>query len=142
MEVLTFAVVALAVVALVIVFQTKYVTKKVKIGNTTIEAEIADTFTKQIKGLMFRKDLEKNKGMLFVFNNDSYQSIWMMNMSFPLDIIWIDAKHKIVDIVKDAQPCMIFCTVYRPKEKARYVLEANAGFVDKHGIEIGDNVKF
>ena len=119
---------------------TKYT--NVKVGDTTVKAEIADTTLKQIRGLMFRKNLPEDQGMLFDFNQDGFHGIWMMNMSFPIDIIWIDNEKKVVDIVRDVQPCRISCSTYRPKEKARYVLEVNANFTEKHGVNIGSELKF
>ena len=143
MKPLLFFVLAVTIVLFIYtILQSKTTTKKVTIGRTTIEAEVADTWPKKIKGLMFRDSLDEKTGMLFLFDNDDYHGIWMMNMSFPIDIIWIDSEHKIVDIAKDAQPCRISCTTYTPKEKARYVLEVNTGFTDKYSIKIGDNVKF
>lgn len=136
------AVIAVLFVIVYILFQSKMKTAKVTIGATEVEAEIADTWPKQVKGLMFRKSLPEGNGMLFLFGSDGYQGIWMMNMSFPIDIIWIDSNHKIVDIVKDAKPCGLSCPIYKPKEKARYVLEVNSGFADKYSIKIGDSVKF
>jgi hypothetical protein len=124
-----------------IIFKSKTTIKRVTINNTPIEAEVADTTLKRIKGLMFRESLEKEKGMLFLFDDDGYHGIWMMNMKFPIDIIWIDSDHKIVDIVKNAQPCKVLCPSYKPKEKARYVIEVNAGFTDRHSIKIVDKVK-
>ena len=141
-KILLFITLAIILIVLYFVFQSKPVTKKVTIGNTEIEAEVADTLPKQIKGLMFRKNIPENGGMLFVFGNDDYYSIWMMNMSFPIDIIWIDSGHKIVDMVKNAQPCGIACPSYEPKAKARFVLEVNAGFTNKHSVKIGDLVNF
>ena len=135
-------VLAIILIALYFIFQSKAVTKKVTVGNTEIQAEVADTLPKQIKGLMFRKSLAEKSGMLFLFDTDGYHGIWMMNTSFPIDIIWIDSEHKIVDIVKNAQPCGLICKTYQPKEKARYVLEVNAGFTDKYSIKIGDSVEF
>lgn len=134
--------VVVILIMLYFVFQSKPATRKVTIGSTEIEAEVADTLPKQIKGLMFRKSLPDKSGMLFLFGSDDYHGIWMMNMSFPIDIIWIGSEHKIVDIVKDAQPCGMVCKTYQPKEKARFVLEVNAGFTEKYSIKIGDFVKF
>ena len=91
---------------------------------------------------MFRKNLPENEGMLFVFEREDYHGFWMMNMSFPIDIIWMDSGKKIVHIEKNLQPCRITCTSYKPNEKAMYVLEVNANFTDKHGIELGSVVKF
>lgn len=142
MKILLLIIVILALVLVYFVFRSKTTFKKVTIGKVEIEAEVADTLPKQIRGLMFRKSLPEKSGMLFLFNSDDYYGIWMMNMSFPIDIIWINSEHKIVDIVKDAPPCGIICQTYHPKEKARYVLEVNAGFTDKYTIKVGDSVKF
>ena len=132
----------LAMVAFYVFFKSPAKFTDVTVGNVTINAEIADTIPKQIKGLMFRDSLPKNQGMLFIFGSDGYPGIWMMNMSIPIDILWIDSKHKIVDIVENAQPCRLLCPSYTPKSAARYVLEVNAGFVEKNGIEIGDKAGF
>ena len=115
--------------------QVKYT--KVTIGSVEVNTEIADTPLKHIKGLMFRKSLPENNGMLFIFNNEDYYNFWMVNTTIPLDMIWINRDMEIVHIEKNTQPCFINCKIYSPKEKAKYVLEANAGFVDKHKIEVG-----
>jgi len=119
---------------------TKYTT--VKIGDVKIRAEIADTLIKRTKGLMFKKILPENEGMLFIFDNEGYHSFWMMNMSFPIDIIWINKEKKVVDISKNTQPCKLSCSTYKPKEKAIYVLEVKANFTEKHGVKIGSSLKF
>jgi hypothetical protein len=142
MKMLFFIVLAVALVVLYLAFQTKYVTRKVTLGKVEIQAEVADTLPKQIKGLMFRKSLPEKSGMLFVFGSDDYYGIWMMNMSFPIDIIWIDSNHKIVDIVKDVLPCGIICPSYEPTAKARFVLEVNSGFTEKYSVKVGDTVNF
>ena len=132
------------IVLLIIIFLKKSPTKytNVKIGDTEVRAEIADTLIKRTKGLMFRKSLSENEGMLFVFDKEDYHSFWTMNMSFPIDIIWINKEKKVVDIEKNAQPCRLSCSTYKPKEKAMYVLEVNANFTEKHGIEIGSSLDF
>jgi uncharacterized protein len=91
---------------------------------------------------MFRDSLPSNQGMLFTFGSDGYPGIWMMNMSFPIDIIWIDSQHRVADIVEDAQPCGIICSTYNPSAESRYVLEVNAGFAKKNRVSIGDEVGF
>ena len=116
--------------------------KTVKISGETIKAEIADTTLKRIEGLMSKKTLPDNQGMLFIFNDEGHHGIWMMNTSIHLDIIWIDSNHKIIDIVKNAQPCFLICEIYTPDKPARYVLEVNAGFTDRNSVKIGSVVKF
>ena len=138
-------IIIIALVLIVAVFFLKGIMQpakrmEVKVGNATVNAEVADTLPKQIKGLMFRSSLPQNEGMLFDFGEEGYHEIWMMNMSFPIDIVWIN-NGKVVDIRGDAQPCKIFCPSYGPKEPARYVLEVNANFTNKHGIKIGTKVE-
>lgn len=125
---------------LVKLIPTETTYKTVKIGNATIKAEVADSVQKQVQGLMFRESLPSNNGMLFVFQNEGYPGIWMINTSFPIDIIWIGKDMKITEIVGDAQPCMVNCTTYFPSEKALYVLEVNTGFVAKNKIRAGSSV--
>jgi uncharacterized membrane protein (UPF0127 family) len=119
---------------------TKYTTVEIK--DTKIRAEVADTLTKRTIGLMSKKTLPENEGMLFIFDDEGLHSFWMMNMSFPIDIIWVNREKKVVDITKNAQPCKLNCSVYRPKEKVIYVLEVNAKFAEEHGVTTGSSVKF
>ena len=92
--------------------------------------------------VLFYFNQTKNNGMLFIFSNEDYYNFWMMNTTISLDMIWINKDMEIVHIEKNAQPCFINCKIYSPKEKAKYVLEVNAGFVDKHKIEVGHFIEF
>jgi hypothetical protein len=65
----------------------------------------------------------------------------MMNMSIPIDIIWIDSEGKVTHIVKDAQPCVINCTTYSPGKESKYVLEVSSNFTERHNIKIGTKVE-
>lgn len=137
-------IILIAVIFLAIIL-IKYITQpskrvEVKIGSTVVKAEVADTFAKQVKGLMFHQNLKENEGMLFIFGKEAHYEIWMMNMSFPIDIIWIN-NGKVVDIKKDAQPCLLSCESYRPKDLAKYVLEVNSNFTDRHNVKIGTKVE-
>ncbi|MBW2985977.1 DUF192 domain-containing protein [Candidatus Woesearchaeota archaeon] len=113
----------------------------VKIGDTTVFVELALTYKVQMKGLMFREHLSEDQGMLFVFEKDEPRSFWMKNTLIPLDMIFIDSDFEIVDI-KTAVPCEKDpCKSYVSKANAKYVLEVNSDFAEKHKIEIGDEVK-
>lgn len=88
---------------------------------------------------MFRESLPNDQGMLFIFEEERRYRFWMMNMTFNLDIIWLDSNGKVVHIVEDAEPCIdvkhtSLCS-YSPDEAAKYVLEVNSGFVKKYGID-------
>jgi len=115
----------------------------VKIGDTAVNAEIADTALKKMKGLMFRSSLGEIDGMLFLFDTEGYYGFWMMNTSIPLDIIWVNSTKHVVYIQENAQPCKLTsCPTYAPNAPAMYVLEVNAGFADKHSIKVGSKVEF
>lgn len=104
---------------------------------------IADTFATQLVGLMYRSGLGKGEGMLFVFGRESRWGIWMQNMKFPIDIIWLDKDWVVVGIKRNARPARSFLdvSVYRPRRAARYVLEFAAGFASRNRIRIGDAVQ-
>lgn len=112
----------------------------IKIDDVTLQVQIADTKPLHTRGLMFQEKLPFDQGMLFVFEDEGVRSMWMLNMQFALDVIWIDADGKVVHIERDAQPCKsaletITCTFTNGNEKhAKYVLEVTSGFVDKFNI--------
>ena len=113
----------------------------VEIGDTKVDLELAITPAEQARGLMHREYLDENSGMLFVFEQEGKPGFWMKNTLISLDMIFINADDKIVDIMT-AEPCEKDpCKSYTPQAEAKYVLEVNAGFAQKHNIEIGDEVK-
>ena len=77
----------------------------IKVDDIVLDVEIADTDATRTRGLMFREDLPYNQGMLFVFDDEQIRSMWMLNMQFPLDVIWFDKAGNVVHIEKNAQPC-------------------------------------
>jgi uncharacterized protein len=104
-----------------------------------IRAELALTPDQWQRGLMFRKSLPENSGMLFVFPDEAIQSFWMKNTLIPLDMIFISANDRVVDIKNNFLPCTTDpCPTYQSVLPAKYVLEVNAGMVQKEGIAIGD----
>lgn len=118
-----------------------YVLSTVKINNIIINIELAQTLNEKTQGLSNRDFLDKNEGMLFVYDVPDFYSFWMKDMKFPIDIIWIDKDHKIVDLHKNVLP-ESYPQRFQPKNPAQYILEVNAGFCEKHNIQIGDFVDF
>jgi hypothetical protein len=107
---------------------------------TKIDIEIADSEYKTILGLMFRKEMQENQGMLFLFDNEEPRSFWMKDTYISLDIMFADAAKKIVTIHKYTTP---FTTNgYASTEPARYVVEVIAGFTDKYNIKTGDTIEW
>ena len=74
-------------------------------GQKCFFIELAKTEAERNQGLMYRKELDKNKGMLFIFDKEGSHPFWMKNTLIPLDIIWIDSRGKIVFISQNVQPC-------------------------------------
>ncbi|OGS24372.1 MAG: hypothetical protein A2297_08860 [Elusimicrobia bacterium RIFOXYB2_FULL_48_7] len=108
------------------------------IDSYTITTEIANTLKKKTVGLMNRKTLEANSGMLFVFPAPQHLNFWMRNTYIPLSIAFIDSKGIITEIV-DMKP--LNEKVTRSKHKALYALEVNQGWFEKRNIKAGTIVK-
>lgn len=104
-----------------------------------LEVQVADTQPRRIRGLMFQDQLPYDQGMIFVFESPGLHSLWMLNMQFPLDMIWFDGAGNVVHIEENVKPCKsaletASCTVVNPDTEAVYILEVAAGFVDTLGI--------
>jgi uncharacterized protein len=109
-------------------------------GDVAVGVEVADTPSKRSFGLMYRRELADDAGMLFVFDETTVHSFWMKNTVLPLDMIFLDADRRVVGVVRDAVP---FTTTPRSVDApSRYVLEVHAGFGARHGIRAGDQVTF
>lgn len=109
------------------------------------EVEIAQTDRERKQGLMFRKKLAQDKGMLFIFEQEKEHSFWLKNTLIPLDIIWLDENQRVVFIEKNALPCPAQeekCQSIKPNKKAKYVLEINAGLAEKINLQTGDKLSF
>jgi uncharacterized protein len=107
-----------------------------------VEAELAYTDATRARGLMYREYLAPDAGMLFIFAVSEPQSFWMKNTKIPLDLIWLNDRKEITYFVT-AEPCQEDpCKSYFPMQKAKYVLEVNAGFVKKNGLKLGSQLEF
>ena len=103
------------------------------------QVEIANTDASRRRGLMYRKEMPSNHGMLLDFGAPSKVSIWMKNTFLPLDIIYIDEDGVIAKIVTGATP--MTTALMNSDTRVRAVLELNAGQVDYHGVAAGDMVE-
>lgn len=111
----------------------------VVIGNAQLKVKIVDDDSKRKKGLGGIESLDDDKGMLFVFDESGYYGIWMKDMNFPIDIIWLNEAHQVADYQENVSPDT-YPKVFKPLVEAKYVLETNAGFIKKEGIKIGDEM--
>ena len=108
--------------------------------TVTIDVEIASNGDQRSYGLMYRKWLHPDKGMVFQFPSDSQGGFWMKNTLIPLSIAFYEADGTIVDIL-DMEPCEADpCEVYAPAAPYRGALEVNQGAFTDWGIEIGDTI--
>jgi uncharacterized protein len=120
--------------------EVKFSKGTVKIDDIVLNVQIAETDSQKMRGLMFQNELPYDQGMIFVFDQEQVVPIWMLNMQFPLDIIWFDSSGNVVHIEKNVQPCKsaietATCPVNNGDGKqAKYVLEVTSGFVDKYNI--------
>ncbi len=102
-----------------------------------LTAEVAATDNTRMTGLMHRRMMPENRGMLFVFAAAQPQSFWMMNTYIPLSIAFVDEQGVIVNIT-DMKP---LTTDPHPSAKpAKYALEMNLGWFAKHGIKAGATI--
>jgi uncharacterized membrane protein (UPF0127 family) len=94
-------------------------------------------------GLMFRPSLPLDRGMLFLFERPDFHGIWMKNCKFPIDILWLDEKRKVVHVEESVPPCKAEpCPVYQPLQRASYVVELNAGQARREKALVGASLDF
>jgi uncharacterized membrane protein (UPF0127 family) len=108
--------------------------------KTKIDIQIANNDFDRELGLMFRKQMDENKGMLFIFPEEARQSFWMRNTLISLDMIFVNAINKIVTIHKNTQT--LSDQSYPSTAPAKYVIEVNGGYCLKHNINEGDKINF
>ena len=110
------------------------------LGNTKIkiDLEIADSEYERQLGLMNRKSMAENQGMLFIFQYERMQSFWMRNTMIPLDMMFVNKDNKIITIHKNTKT--LSAQSYPSTAPAIYVVEVVGGFTDKYNIVNGDKV--
>jgi uncharacterized protein len=103
-----------------------------------LNVEVADTEPKREKGLMFRRKLGQGEGMVFLFDDEHEITMWMKNTYIPLDMVFVGADWRIVNIAYNAEP---FSTnVISSIRPASRVIEMVAGQAQKLGLAVGDTV--
>ena len=108
--------------------------------RATVAVEVASTGPQREVGLMFRKHLDDNAGMIFVFPNEAPRNFWMHNTPIPLDMIFADANGVVTGLVANAEP--FSDKLLGVEGNSEYVLEVNGGFCVKNGIKPGDRMDF
>lgn len=112
-------------------------TRQVKIGNHALKVEVADNDATRARGLMFREKMARNDGMLFIFEEPAYQSMWMKNTLIPLSVAFLDKDGVILNI-RDMQPHTL--DTHTSAGPALYAIETNQGWFAERGIREGAKV--
>jgi len=113
------------------------VTQGMQIGGVDVQASVAQTMEDRIQGLSDTPGLLPNEVKLFVFEDEGPQAIWMKDMLYPIDIIWLDRTGVVVHIAEAVAPDT-YPQSFASPVPARYVIETVAGFARNHGIAVGD----
>jgi uncharacterized membrane protein (UPF0127 family) len=106
--------------------------------EVTVHVEVADTQAERARGLMGRRELQDDAGMVFLFPTDSTSAFWMKDTLIPLSIAFYDERGTIVRIL-DMEPCTRDpCVLYDPEASYRGALEVNRGAFERWGVREGD----
>ncbi len=114
---------------------------KIVIGDNIFNVEPVVTKEERVRGLSGREYLPQDTVMLFIFDNEDYHGIWMKDMHFSIDIVWLDKEKKVVGYKKGASP-ESFPDVFSVEKPSLYIIEGNEGFVEENSINLGDVVVF
>jgi uncharacterized protein len=105
-----------------------------------VAVELARSDEERTRGLMYRRELAPEAGMLFFFSENEERAFWMKNTLIPLDMVFIDDGGRVVGLVERAEP--LTTSPRDPGVPSRYVLEVNGGWAARHGVRPGDRVEF
>lgn len=137
-------VVPLAILAIVFlafcVLAFKYLNdRRVIINGQKFDVATVDTVESREKGLSGWPRLGKNQGMLFKYSESGEYCIWMKDMKFNIDAIWVDGANKVVATKENLTP-QSYPEVFCPDKEAKYILEIPSGAVSSHHIIVGNQV--
>jgi uncharacterized membrane protein (UPF0127 family) len=107
--------------------------------SKSLDVEVANSDTKRQQGLMYRKDLAKDRGMLFLWPQSNTKCMWMKNTSLPLSVAYLSNDgviQEIYNMIPFSEDSV--CSAY----STRIALEVNAGWFEENGIAVGDKLDF
>ena len=112
----------------------------IQINDVTLHVEVASTDKKRLLGLMHRKNLPENKGMLFVYPSERIIKLWMKDTLIPLSVAFLNKSKKIINIEK-MKPNQTK-VIYKSKDLAIYAIEVNLGWFEANNVKVGDSFRF
>lgn len=118
--------------------------EKIILDGKSVSVEVAKTQEQHERGLMFRKSMPENEGMLFVFNNEEIRSFWMKNTFIDLSIGYFDKDKTLIDIQEMKATSMMEARPpsYPSAKPAMYALEMNKGWFAKNKVKLGHKFHF
>lgn len=109
------------------------------INGKLVAVELFDTPKEQVRGLSGRKELASGRGALFVYTSKGSQGIWMKDMHFAIDVLWLDREGEVVNLVDDMRP-ESYPKVFESRTPAYYVLELPDTAIADYSISVGTQV--
>jgi uncharacterized protein len=109
-------------------------------SEARVQVELARNDAERARGLMQRKHLDPDKGMLFLFEEEEEQSFWMKDTLIPLDMIFVKSDMTVAGVVEAAEPLTL--TGRSVGVASQYVVEVNGGWAAAHGVTEGTQVRF
>jgi len=134
---------SIIIVFLVLVFGIWYLTPRysnIEVNSNQIKVELANNTYKQARGLSNRADLAQGQGMLFIFSNEDIPGIWMKDMNFNIDVIWLNEQGKVIYFKENISPDT-YPEVFKPEQIAKYVLELPGHSIGEYNIKLNDQVR-
>ena len=113
------------------------ITLKHNESESEIDLEVALSMSKREEGLMFKKELGKNSGMIFVSEQESEMTFWMKNTLISLDMIYLDKNLKVVSFYESTKPNQTK-EIYPSNGNVLYGIEVNSGWSKDHNLKVGD----
>lgn len=115
-------------------------------GGETVVLEVADGAGERTSGLSGRDGLAEGAGMLFVWDEEAAHTLWMKDMRFALDFVWLDVGRRVVQVDRDVQPQPGASdgdlVRYSPPTPVKYAIEVTAGEAARLGVAVGDVIAF
>ena len=131
------AALAALVLSLAVYADATFGSARLKVGGHSLKVEVAQNEDALQQGLMFRKSLGRDEGMLFLFGEPAYHSMWMKNTLIPLSVAFLDADGRILNIL-DMEPQTL--DTHMAAGPAVYAIETNKGWFAANKVKPGDKV--
>jgi len=126
---------------MVVLQNTLKLATNLRLGDGVFRTTLALNDGERTKGLSSVGKLDSDQALLMAFPSEGKWGVWMKDMNFPIDIVWLNSDKKIIGIVKNA-PTDDYPMTYTPKTLAKYVIELPAGTIDSKSIAMNNTAIF